>query len=471
MPRSGAMFATGASVGLKTEPWYEAGRKPLLKQSMPAGRDQAAVEHDEPGQVLALAAQAVGHPGAVAGPALEPAAGMQEVIGGGVLREIRDHRADDGQVVHAPGDVGKEVADRDAALAVLAKLPGALEHVAHVVELGRVGLDLDRLTVLAIEPGLGVERVDLGRPAVHVQEDDAPRPRRKMARPWRPAGPAGSRRQGPAGGSSPIIAPKAGSRSSAAQRHRAKTVGAAQEHVAAGQRARAKWRQCMDGRCPVPDTARSQADLIDENKLFYVDQHMAEVGPGLSLRLARPALPGFACRKARQSARLVGRWAAGRRRSRTGRRFAARSDGSGRARACSAQSAASLMHQRIIQQRQGLGGDVRDVAPAHAGERHRGVEGQEHRVQEVSPDVQVDASPAVAVERARPLRAAATFHERREIRRHARAEHRRIEPARDRQQGIADRFGLEPPHVHAMQVDVRRIEPLRVFLRARLLIR
>ena len=48
-------------------------------------------------------------------------------------------------------------------------------------------------------------------------------------------------------------------------------------------------------------------------------------------------------------------------------------------------------------------------------ERHRGVEGQEHRIEEVAPDVQVDAPPAVAVERARVPRAAAAVHERRQV--------------------------------------------------------
>ena len=97
------MFATGGVLGLNSEPWYEAGRKPLLKQSIPPGRDQAAVEHHKPRQVLGFAAQAIGDPGPVAGPALEPAAGVQEVIGTRVFGEIGDHRADDRQVVNPTG--------------------------------------------------------------------------------------------------------------------------------------------------------------------------------------------------------------------------------------------------------------------------------------------------------------------------------------------------------------------------------
>ena len=115
----------------------------------------------------------------------KPAAGVHEVVGAGVLGEVRDHRPDDRQVVDAPADVRKQVADRDAALAVVAELPGAAEHVADVVELRRVRLDLDRLAVLAVEPGLGVERIHLRRPAVHEQEDDAPGLRREVRRPGR----------------------------------------------------------------------------------------------------------------------------------------------------------------------------------------------------------------------------------------------------------------------------------------------
>ena len=80
---------------------------------------------------------------------------------------------------------GKQVADRDAALAVVAELPRAAEHVSHVVELRRMRLDLDRLPMLAVEPRLGVERVDLRRPAVHEQEDDARGLCREVRRPCR----------------------------------------------------------------------------------------------------------------------------------------------------------------------------------------------------------------------------------------------------------------------------------------------
>ncbi len=116
----------------------------------------------------------------MARPALEAAAGVHEVVCARVLREIRDHRSHDGEVVHARADAREQVADGDAAFAVAAELPRTLEHVADVVELSRVGLDLDRLAVLAIEPGLGVEGIELGGTAVHEEKDDALRLGREM---------------------------------------------------------------------------------------------------------------------------------------------------------------------------------------------------------------------------------------------------------------------------------------------------
>ena len=119
----------------------------------------------------------------MARPALQTAAGVHEVVGAGVLREVRDHRPHDRELVDTRSDVRKQVTDGDAALAVAAELPGALEHIADVVELRWVGLDLDRLSVLAIEPGLGVERIELRRAAVHKKEDDAACPGRELRGP------------------------------------------------------------------------------------------------------------------------------------------------------------------------------------------------------------------------------------------------------------------------------------------------
>ena len=48
---------------------------------------------------------------------------------------------------------------------------GRGEHLADVVELRRRDLHPDVLAVLAIQPRLGIERIDLRRPAIHIEED------------------------------------------------------------------------------------------------------------------------------------------------------------------------------------------------------------------------------------------------------------------------------------------------------------
>jgi hypothetical protein len=55
------------------------GQKAVVEAIHAARRYQTAVEHDEAGQVLALTAQAIGHPRALARTTLEPVAGVQEV--------------------------------------------------------------------------------------------------------------------------------------------------------------------------------------------------------------------------------------------------------------------------------------------------------------------------------------------------------------------------------------------------------
>ena len=44
------MLATPGAVGLKIEPWYDAGRKPLLKQSIPPGGIRPPLSTTNPGK-------------------------------------------------------------------------------------------------------------------------------------------------------------------------------------------------------------------------------------------------------------------------------------------------------------------------------------------------------------------------------------------------------------------------------------
>src|SRR6478609_7618758 len=65
---------------------------------------------------------------------------------------------------------------------MLLKLPWRAERIAIVVELRELHLHAERLAMLLIQSRLGIERIDLARPAVHVQKDYVLGPRLKMRR-------------------------------------------------------------------------------------------------------------------------------------------------------------------------------------------------------------------------------------------------------------------------------------------------
>ena len=56
----------------------------------------------------------------------------------------------------------------------------AMANLPDVIELRRLHLGLERLTVFPIEPRLGVKRIHLGDAAVHVEKYDALRPARRV---------------------------------------------------------------------------------------------------------------------------------------------------------------------------------------------------------------------------------------------------------------------------------------------------
>ena len=84
------------------------------------------------------------------------------------------HRVEHADIVNHAADVGEEVADPDAALAVLLEAPAGLDEeaveLAGLVEPARRG---DGLAVVARELGLVVEGVHLRNAAGGVEEDDA----------------------------------------------------------------------------------------------------------------------------------------------------------------------------------------------------------------------------------------------------------------------------------------------------------
>ena len=97
---------------------------------------------------------------------------MPEVVGVGVLGELGGHRPQHRQFVGVLPDQWEQVAHGEPAFAVVLELPRRLQHIPHIVELRGGDLHLDLLAVLALQPGLGVERVNLARPPIHEQKDD-----------------------------------------------------------------------------------------------------------------------------------------------------------------------------------------------------------------------------------------------------------------------------------------------------------
>src|SRR5207249_3781244 len=104
------------------------GRKESVIEAVhAAGRDHVAVQHDEAGQVAALAAQAVRDPRSHARPALLAVPSMDEEIGIGMLGEVRGHGANDAEVVRTGCDIRKQLTYGQAALSVLFELPRRLQ--------------------------------------------------------------------------------------------------------------------------------------------------------------------------------------------------------------------------------------------------------------------------------------------------------------------------------------------------------
>src|SRR5207249_3978724 len=92
---------------------------------------------------------------------------------------------DHAQVIDAPGDMRKEVADLRAATAIRRELPlRALEKellvAGAVARLGMIELHL--FAVVGVQSWLRIEGIDVRDPAAHEQEDDALRPRLDVGR-------------------------------------------------------------------------------------------------------------------------------------------------------------------------------------------------------------------------------------------------------------------------------------------------
>ncbi len=120
----------------------------------------------KPGRSLALGAQAVGDPGAHAGPALSCRAGVKQQFRRGVVELLGVHRFDEGQIVGDRGDARQHVRNPGAALAAAAELLRRAEQLGNA---GREGehFALDhgigaRLAVVFHQFRFVVEHVEVG---------------------------------------------------------------------------------------------------------------------------------------------------------------------------------------------------------------------------------------------------------------------------------------------------------------------
>ena len=151
---------------------------------------QRRCHRDEARQVCVLRAQPVIHPRAHARAHERRGAAMQEERRRSMRHALGVQRMDETQIIHMPRHLGKEFAHPASAVPVLTKLPRRLHHalvraaIAGVRHRARI-IERQLLPVVLFQAWLVIERVDLTRPALHEEEDDALGPRREMRCPRR----------------------------------------------------------------------------------------------------------------------------------------------------------------------------------------------------------------------------------------------------------------------------------------------
>ena len=136
-------------------------------------------QHDVAGQVLVVAAETVGEPGAHRRPAHLDVPGVHHEHRRLVIRDVGVHRSNDADVIRATADVREELTHLQPALAVAREREGRLHERAGLA-LGGHRIARQRLPVVLRQHRLGVEAVDLRQTAVHEQEDDVFRAGRVM---------------------------------------------------------------------------------------------------------------------------------------------------------------------------------------------------------------------------------------------------------------------------------------------------
>ena len=135
------------------------------------------VEHDEPRQILRLAAEAVGRPRADARPAKLLRAGVHHDLRGRVIEGVRVHGLHDGDVVRDLGEMRQQFGKLRAGLAVLFEFElrpqqrGVRRDERRAVALQQIGRR--QFAVVLRQFRFVVEQFEMARPARLEQIDDA----------------------------------------------------------------------------------------------------------------------------------------------------------------------------------------------------------------------------------------------------------------------------------------------------------
>ncbi len=132
------------------------------------------VEHDDvAGEVFVDVAEAVVDPAAEGGFSADEGTRVHLEHGGAVDGRLGGEGVNEGDVIDAFADVGEEVGDPLAALAVLFEVPLGFYDAAFVFfATSTEGFDGDGFAVEAFHVGFVVEGVDVGGAAIHEEEDD-----------------------------------------------------------------------------------------------------------------------------------------------------------------------------------------------------------------------------------------------------------------------------------------------------------
>ena len=162
----------GGVLGVDVRAFVDARQKAGLPVLRFLDRVAERAHRDERRQVLVFAAEAVAEPGAEAGANLAGVAAVHQEQRRFVAGDVGVHRADHGDVVDRLGGATEDVADLDAALAVLVEFERRGEGGAGLA-LGRECAAGQQLAGIFVEHRFGIERVDVRRAAVHEDVDDA----------------------------------------------------------------------------------------------------------------------------------------------------------------------------------------------------------------------------------------------------------------------------------------------------------